>query len=111
MRGMKESGIEWIGEIPKEWKVVRAKSLFDQSTSKGNDRLVLLSATQDRGVVDKSTLDSVVQVSENADLSTFKTVHVNDFVISLRSFQGGFEISHNEGVISGQFKSSVSLVQ
>ena len=42
----------------------------------------------------------ISQVSEDADLSTFKTVHKNDFVISLRSFQGGFEISHEEGVIS-----------
>lgn len=100
MRKMKNSGVDWIGSVPEHWELRRAKSMFKQSTSKGNDRLVLLSATQDRGVVDKSTLDSVVQVSEDADLSTFKTVHKNDFVISLRSFQGGFEISHEEGVIS-----------
>ena len=100
MRAMKDSGVEWIGIVPEHWEMRRAKAMFRQSTSKGNDRLVLLSATQDRGVVDKSTLDSVVQVSEDADLSTFKTVHKNDFVISLRSFQGGFEISHEEGVIS-----------
>ena len=100
MRAMKDSGVDWIGIVPEHWEMRRAKAMFRQSTSKGNDRLVLLSATQDRGVVDKSTLDSVVQVSEDADLSTFKTVHKNDFVISLRSFQGGFEISHEEGVIS-----------
>ena len=100
MREMKDSGVDWIGNVPEHWELRRAKSMFKQSTSKGNNRLVLLSATQDRGVVDKSSLDGVVQVSEHADLSTFKTVHKNDFVISLRSFQGGFEISHEEGVIS-----------
>ena len=100
MREIKDSGVDWIGNVPEHWELRRAKSMFKQSTSKGNDRLVLLSATQDRGVVDKSSLDGVVQVSEHADLSTFKTVHKNDFVISLRSFQGGFEISHEEGVIS-----------
>ncbi len=100
MRQMKDSGLDWVGTIPITWQIVRAKSIFVQSTSKGNDRLVLLSATQDRGVVDKRTLDGVVQVAANADLSTFKTVHTNDFVISLRSFQGGFEIAHEEGVIS-----------
>ncbi len=99
-RTMKDSGIPWIGEIPNHWELLRARYMFNQSTSKGNERLVLLSATQDRGVVDKSTLDSVVQVAANVDLSLFKTVHKNDFVISLRSFQGGFEISHEEGVIS-----------
>ena len=97
---MVNSGVDWLGEIPSHWELRRARYMFRQSTSKGNDRLVLLSATQDRGVVDKSTLDSVVQVAADADLSLFKTVHKNDFVISLRSFQGGFEISHEEGVIS-----------
>lgn len=97
---MINSGVDWIGNIPSHWELHRARFMFKQSTTKGNERLVLLSATQDRGVVDKSTLDSVVQVAEDADLSLFKTVHKNDFVISLRSFQGGFEISHEEGVIS-----------
>ena len=87
MRAMKDSGIDWVGSIPNDWQVYRAKHLFRESTSKGNKRLVLLSATQDRGVVDKSTLKGVVQVAEKNDLTSFKTVHVNDFVISLRSFQ------------------------
>lgn len=99
-RVMKNSGVDWLGQIPAHWNLKRAKFVFKQSSSKGNSRLVLLSATQDRGVVDKSTLEGVVQVAESADLNTFKTVHINDFVISLRSFQGGFEISHCEGVIS-----------
>ena len=99
-RAMKDSGISWIGVIPKNWRTDRAKNIFVQSTTKGNERLVLQSATQDRGVVDKDTLEGVVQVAADADLRTFKTVHIDDFVISLRSFQGGFEICHNEGVIS-----------
>lgn len=99
-KAMKDSGIPWIGEIPKDWSTDRAKNIFVQSTTKGNERLVLQSATQDRGVVDKDTLEGVVQVAADADLRTFKTVHIDDFVISLRSFQGGFEICHNEGVIS-----------
>lgn len=99
-RVMKDSNVDWLGQIPTRWNLERAKFVFKQSSSKGNANLVLLSATQDRGVVDKSTLEGVVQVAENADLNTFKTVHINDFVISLRSFQGGFELSHCEGVIS-----------
>ena len=91
-RAMKDSGIPWIGEIPKDWRTDRAKTIFVQSTTKGNERLVLQSATQDKGVVDKDTLEGVVQVAADADLRTFKTVHIDDFVISLRSFQGGFEI-------------------
>lgn len=46
MRKMKDSGIEWIGEIPEGWEVVKAKYLFAQRNEKGNSALVLLSPTQ-----------------------------------------------------------------
>ena len=100
----KGSGVEWIGEIPKSWRIVRAKSIFTQRKSKGNTDLTQLSATQDKGMVPQSLLASVVQVSEEADLSQFKTVHKGDFVISLRSFQGGFELSQYEGVCSPAYQ-------
>lgn len=35
----KGSGVEWIGEIPKSWRIVRAKSIFTQRKSKGNTDL------------------------------------------------------------------------
>ena len=99
-RPVKNSDIEWIGYIPDDWKVEKAKNHFIQSFSKGNKDLILLSATQSEGVVPKDTLEGVVQVKEDADLTIFKTVHKYNFVISLRSFQGGLEMSNYEGVIT-----------
>ena len=104
MREMKDSGIEWIGQIPKGWELRRAKTLFTQRNSKGNEIEVLLSPTQKYGVVPQSQLEGVVQVKEDADLQMFKTVHKGDFVISLRSFQGGFEYSLYEGVCSPAYQ-------
>ena len=104
MREMKDSGIEWIGQIPKEWELRRAKTLFTQRNSKGNEIEVLLSPTQKYGVVPQSQLEGVVQVKEDTDLQVFKTVHKGDFVISLRSFQGGFEYSLYEGVCSPAYQ-------
>ena len=104
MRKMKDSGIEWIGEIPEGWEVVKAKYLFAQRNEKGNSALVLLSPTQKYGVIPQSQLEGVVQVKENTDLRTFKTIHIGDFVISLRSFQGGFEFSNYEGVCSPAYQ-------
>ena len=101
---MRHSGIEWIGEIPKEWNLTRAKSFFTQRNSKGNESAVLLSATQKQGMMPQSLLEGVVQVNNNTDLQTFKTVHINDYVISLRSFQGGFEKSNYEGVCSPAYQ-------
>ena len=104
MREMKDSGVEWIGQIPKGWELRRAKTLFTQRNSKGNGIEVLLSPTQKYGVVPQSQLEGVVQVKEDTDLQMFKTVHKGDFVISLRSFQGGFEYSLYEGVCSPAYQ-------
>lgn len=103
-RKMKDSGIEWIGEIPEGWEVVKAKYLFAQRNEKGNSALVLLSPTQKYGVIPQSQLEGVVQVKESTDLRGFKTIHIGDFVISLRSFQGGFEFSNYEGVCSPAYQ-------
>ena len=104
MRKMRDSGIDWIGQIPKGWELRRAKTLFTQRNSKGNGIEVLLSPTQKYGVVPQSQLEGVVQVKEDTDLQMFKTVHKGDFVISLRSFQGGFEYSLYEGVCSPAYQ-------
>lgn len=104
MRKMRDSGIDWIGQIPKGWELRRAKTLFTQRNSKGNEIEVLLSPTQKYGVVPQSQLEGVVQVKEDTDLQMFKTVHKGDFVISLRSFQGGFEYSLYEGVCSPAYQ-------
>lgn len=104
MREMKDSGIDWIGQIPERWQLRRAKTLFTQRNSKGNRIEVLLSPTQKYGVVPQSQLEGVVQVKEDTDLQMFKTVHKGDFVISLRSFQGGFEYSLYEGVCSPAYQ-------
>lgn len=71
--------------------------------------LQLLSPSQKFGVIPQTLLEelttqNVVKVSEKANLNDFKTVHVGDFCISLRSFQGGFEYSHYEGVVSPAYQ-------
>ena len=101
---MKDSGVHWMGKIPKHWDIQRAKFHFSQTNNRGNDTPILLAASQKYGVCPQSWLEGVVQVSENTDLQQFKTVHKNDFVISLRSFQGGFERSDFEGVCSPAYQ-------
>ena len=93
-----------MGKIPKHWDIQRAKFHFSQTNNRGNNTPILLAASQKYGVCPQSWLEGVVQVSENTDLQQFKTVHKNDFVISLRSFQGGFERSDFEGVCSPAYQ-------
>ena len=107
---MKDSGYEWIGESPKSWKFIRGRYLFKQRSTKGNlKNLELLSPSQKFGVVpqtylEEMTTQNVVKVREDTNLETFKTIHVGDFCISLRSFQGGFEYSKYEGVVSSAYQ-------
>lgn len=103
-RKMKDSGIPWIGQIPEHWEVEKAKNIFCLRTSKGNDVLEHLAATQTYGMYPQRLLEGVVQVAVNTDYTQFRTVHINDYVISLRSFQGGFEISEYEGVCSPAYQ-------
>jgi len=106
MREMKDSGIEWIGEIPINWDINKGKYIFQQRSEKGNSiELQLLSPTQKFGVIpqslyEKLTTNTAVKVNEKTNLMTFKTIHIGDYCISLRSFQGGFEYSLYEGVVS-----------
>ena len=104
MREMKDSGIEWIGKIPADWTLQRGKTIFAQRLTKGNQSEILLAATQKYGMLPQSEVEGVVQVKEDADLQQFRTVHKKDFVISLRSFQGGFEYSQYEGVCSPAYQ-------
>lgn len=107
---MKDSGIEWIGEIPETWEMVKGKYLFTQRSSKGNELgLTLLSPTQKYGVIPQSMYEKVtgmkpVKIDQQKDLNLFKTIHKGDFCISLRSFEGGFEYSYYEGVVSPAYQ-------
>ena len=103
-RKYKDSGIDWIGRIPESWDVDIAKRVFKQRRDKGNEECQLLAATQKYGMYPQHLLEGVVKVAADTDLSLFKTVHKNDYVISLRSFQGGFEMSDYEGVCSPAYQ-------
>ena len=110
MREMKDSGVDWIGKIPNSWELKKGKYLFFQKNEKGNTKcLQLLSPTQNYGVIPQSLYEelsgmSAVKLNERADLSELKTVHKGAFCISLRSFQGGFEYSEYEGVVSPAYQ-------
>ena len=110
MRTTKNSGFEWVGEIPTSWELYKGKYMFTQRNLRGNTiELQLLSPTQKYGVVPQSVYEdrsgmNAVKLNKNANLSALKTIHKGDFCISLRSFQGGFEYSEYEGVVSPAYQ-------
>ena len=57
---MKDSGIEWIGYIPKDWSLKKARYMFLQRNEKGNNLcLQLLSPSQKYGVIPQSLLEEL----------------------------------------------------
>lgn len=83
MREMKNSGIEWIGEIPEGWNVYRNKTCFDCSKEIVGDkssRTQLLSLTT-KGIKEKRAEDAAGKIPETYD--TYQTVKPNDLVMCL----------------------------
>ena len=84
-RPMKDSGIEWIGEIPQEWKVTRIKNIFtlrDERNSLPLEEVNLISLYTDKGVVQHCDLEKTTgNKASNAD--GYKLVYENDIVVNI----------------------------
>ena len=82
-----------------EWKKLGAGEVFKSVTKKGFADEELLSATQDKGMIPRTLLEGRVTMPTTGT-EGFKLVEIGDFVISLRSFQGGLEYSYFRGLVS-----------
>ena len=89
----------WMDEIPAHWETHKMKYLFHERSEKGYPDEPLLVASQNMGVVPKNVYGNRT-VEAQKDLHLLKLVRVGDFVISLRSFQGGLEYAYYQGIIS-----------
>lgn len=89
----------WVDEIPAHWETHKMKYLFHERSEKGYPDEPLLVASQNMGVVPKNVYGNRT-VEAQKDLHLLKLVRVGDFVISLRSFQGGLEYAYYQGIIS-----------
>ena len=82
------------------WSFPKAKELFQSVSDKDhNGDLAVLSSTQDRGIVPRDEVDIDIKY-DACSLVNYKKVSKGNFVISLRSFQGGIEYSTYTGLVS-----------
>ncbi len=105
-RKMKDSGIEWIGEIPEGWRTINPKALFTQRKDKAQKDERQLTSSQQYGILyqdDYMELTGSKVVTVEKDFDILKHVEAGDFVISMRSFQGGLEYSTKSGAISSAY--------
>lgn len=105
-RSMKFSGVEWVLEIPSDWDMIPAKVLFSQSNERKHADDVQLTASQKYGII--SQVEYMKRENSRIVIATqgienWKHVEPNDFIISLRSFQGGLEKSDVSGCITWHY--------
>lgn len=95
-KDMKDSGIEWIGEIPKEWDIRKIDSCYNLRNTKVSDRDFQPLSVTKKGIVPQ--LETAAKTDAHDDR---KLVRVNDFVINSRSDRrGSCGISDYEGSVS-----------
>ncbi|MFM4649038.1 restriction endonuclease subunit S [Aeromonas bivalvium] len=95
-RLLDNNGVRFSGE----WKWLKASELFKTISLKNNSETEeLLAVTQDQGVLPRSMLDRRV-VMPDGSTQGYKLVVPGNFIISLRSFQGGLEYSNHRGLVS-----------
>lgn len=103
---MKDSGIKWIGKIPINWQAVNPRWLFAQRKDRAKKGMEQYTASQKYGVISQKDYmnrigGSIVTVQKDFDI--LKMVCEGDFVIHMRSFQGGLEYSKHTGSISSAY--------
>ncbi len=83
-----------------KWEYLNGNELFEPISNRNhNSDLPVLAITQERGAVPRELINYTVIASKES-ISNYKVVEIGDFIISLRSFQGGIEYSNYKGICS-----------
>lgn len=97
---MKDSGIDWIGEIPKDWKVDKIKYHLKRNEPKNPGNAIVLSVYRDYGVIPKDSRDDNHNVTSE-DTSKYKYVKKGQLVINkMKAWQGSLAVSDYDGIVS-----------
>ena len=97
---MKDSGVEWIGEVPRHWKLSKMKGFLRNTSIKGHPEAQVLSLYRDYGVIPKDSRDDNHNVTSE-DTASYKFVEIGDLVINkMKAWQGSLGLSQYEGIVS-----------
>ena len=103
---MKDSGVEWIGKVPAHWNVVQSRRLFEERRERAREGDVQFTASQKYGVIPQTEFMEkegrrVMLVGKGQDI--LKHIEPGDFLISMRSFEGGLEECRGSGSVSSAY--------
>ena len=110
----KDSGIDWLGEVPQHWEKYRTPSILKVISKAGTDSDELLSVYLDRGVIRHSDSGGMQVHKPSKDMSAYQKVLPGNFVCNnQQAWRGSVGVSEYEGRISPAyiiFKLSSKLV-
>lgn len=99
---IKDSSVNWLGAIPAHWTIRKLRTILKPYSEKNRPDLPLLSVVREKGVIVRNIED--IEENHNFipdDLSGYKVVHENQFVINkMKSWQGSYGIAPCEGIVS-----------
>ena len=101
-----KSGYNWLPIIPSIWNPVPAKALFRSVSEVRHTDDPMLAATQKYGLIEQKEymrLEGRRIVMANDNLDKWLHTEPDDFIISLRSFQGGLEICNKPGCVTWHY--------
>lgn len=82
-----------------DWEQRKLGSIFEEYSDKGHPELPALTIIQGGGTIKRDESDRSLRYDKTS-LSNYKMVQQGDFIVHLRSFEGGLEVSKNLGIIS-----------
>lgn len=83
----------------KKWEELKISDLFSSVSDKGHSDLTVLTIVQGIGTLPRDSVDRRIAY-DKASTNAYKRVEKNDFILHLRSFEGGLELANSEGVVS-----------
>lgn len=96
----------WMGSIPAHWKMIPSKRVFVEGKERRRDGDVSATASQKYGIISQEEYmrrEGRRIVVANQGLDNWKHVDPGNFVISLRSFQGGIELCEITGCVTWHY--------
>ena len=99
---MKDSGVEWLGEVPEHWDVVKLRHVLRPVVERDRPDLPLLSVVREKGVIvrDVSSRDENRNYIPE-DLSNYKVARAGQLAMNkMKAWQGSYGISRQDGLVS-----------
>lgn len=112
---MRDSGVEWIGEIPEHWTIKKNRELFTERKESGSESLPILTVSLHTGVSDneQDETENIRSKIRIEDKTCYRRVYPGDIAFNMmRAWQGAIGVVKTDGQVSPAYiiASSCSLI-